>query len=398
MKKCLLILGRKTVRVSACTLIAAAVCTNKSWAADEVPDEWNAAPMTAGAYLESFGTLPGWAIATGSSLVTATFPDTGLSALPVRTNTWFASTGNVLELSTDGTVLTNALVNSSAGAVGFATENVYVDMRVRFNPMAEPPDAAMLTSCKLAIFVSEDAKLVVAHNGGVTTNTVPLNTNQWYQVSVVMSNSLCDVKLDDVAVSAFTGLTLQNPAGSTPNELAAVSFHGSGYIDELYVSHGDPTYAVEGPTTEITADLPAAGANPPTDEEQTRINVWLSGLSGLTALNMTQDQLSDAYLVNADLTGAAGPVAIDFGISAIDVVSPTSLKITAQLTVASVPQNAAINGRIQLEGKVTKDDSSWTVLDGSITPSAADFTSGEATYFYTIPAGGYKIFKPTIVP
>jgi hypothetical protein len=68
------------------------------------------------------------------------------------------------------------------------------------------------------------------------------------------------------------------------------------------------------------------------------------------------------------------------------------------LTVASVAKDAPINGRIQLEGKVNKDDTSWTVLDGSISPSAADFSSGEATYFYTIPTGGFKFFKPTIVP
>ncbi|MDA3926682.1 MAG: hypothetical protein PF904_18505 [Kiritimatiellae bacterium] len=398
MKNCLFKLGRRTVRVSACAFMAVAVCTNKSWAADVVPDVWNTAPMKAGAYLESFETLPAWANLTGSSLLTETFPTTGISGLPVRANDWFDTSVNVLELSTDGTVLTNELENSSSGAVDFENEPVYVDMRVRFNPMDEEPDAALLTNCKLALFVNSDTNLVVVRSDGASTNTTELVADKWYQVTVVMSNNLCDVKLDDENV--FTGLTLKT--SGTDNELDAVSFHGSGYVDNLYVSHGAPTYAVVGPTVAlpagVTTTLPVGG-NVPSDEEQTKRNVWLSGQSGLTSLslNMTQDKLNEAYLVDADITGDAGPVTIDFGISAIDVVSPTSLKITAKLSLDSSVKTGTINGRIQLLGKTTKN-ANWATLSGAITPSVADFdVNGEAVYDFTIPVG-YKIFKPTIVP
>jgi hypothetical protein len=248
----------------------------------------------------------------------------------------------------------------------------------------------------MALFVSPDVKLVAVHAKGWTTNAAVLDTNQWNQVTVKMLNGKFDVLVDDVALPSLSGLDLISGSG---NVLAAASFSGTGLVDELYVSHGDPAYAVTGPTGAIPA-LPPDGDNPPTDEQQTRINVWLDGQDAVTSLgSMTQDQLSQAYLIGelAVDEGTASAVSYAFGISKIDLVSPTQLVVELQLTSDNGPKSGAINGRVQLQGKSTLAGA-WQDLSGAVTPSYADFTGGKASYTFTIPAGGYQFFRPMIVP
>lgn len=359
-----------------------------------VPSSWNVAPMTNGAYRESFETnLPGWAARVGANLLSnLTYSAAGL---PTRSNDWFAAHQKVLWLDTEGAVVTNSVAYPGAeGAVSFASKPVYVDMRVRFDAIAEDPTPETLGDSKLALFVSSEAKLVVVHANGWTTNDVVLDTNLWHQVTVKMLNGKFDVLLNDQAV--FTDLSLMNPGA---NVLSAASFCGTGLIDDLYVSHGDPAYAIAGPTGTIPT-LPANGSNIPTAEEQTRINVWLDGQNTVTSLGtMTQDQLSEAYLIGelAVDGGVASPADYSFGISALDIVTPTSLMVTLALTSENGAKNGPINGRVQLQG-MTAIGGEWATLDGAITPAYADFTNGKATYTFAIPEGGYQFFRPVIVP
>lgn len=379
-------------------LAVAPVATLVQGADSVVPSSWNVAPMTDGAYLESFNTaLPSWAGRTGASVVTTGFLSMASSGLPARSNVWFGANSQVLQLDTEGTVLTNTVAYpGSEGAVSYGSKPVYVDMRVHFDAMSDSPDISLLSGAKLALFVSSDAKLVAVHANGWTTNTVSLDTNKWYQLTIKLLNGKFDVLLNDEVVSGFTDLDLMNTTGNT---LEGASFSGTGLIDNLYISHGDPAYALTGPTTSIP-DLPAAGSNPPTDEQQTHLNVWLAGRSDITSLGtMTQDQLSEAYLLGevALSEGTASSVAYTFGISKIEMTSPTVLQITVSLTTDNGAKNGTINGKIQLQGKAAISDD-WSTLDGAITPSYADFTNGEATYTYTIPSGGYQFFRPQIVP
>jgi len=320
------------------------------------------------------------------------FPDMSGSSLPTRSNAWFATHLKVMALDTEGTVISNVLQNSDENPVSFATNPVYVDMRVRFNPMEDDPGSEVLSNCKLAVYVNSDCKLVVAHNGGSSTNSTELDTNKWHQITVRMTNNACNVYLNDQIV--FDDITLNN--SGTANELDALSFTGAGYIDELYVSHGAPDYAVVGPTSEIP-DLPDSGSNVPSDEQQTRINKYLSDQSGLSSLGtITQDQLSAAYLVNAPLTDVATAPAVSFGISAIDIIDATHLKITASLAVDSTAKAGDINGSIQLQGKVNKGDD-WITLDGAVTLGSVTFADGEFTFTYTIPASNCRFFKGLII-
>ena len=366
------------------------------WAADStVPSSWNVAPMTNGAYRESFETsLPGWAGRVGASVLSnLTYATTGI---PARSNEWFSTHQKVLLLDTEGDVVTNSVAYPGAeGSVSFASKPVYVDMRVRFDPISDPPAEESLTDAKLALFVSADAKLVAVHANGWTTNSTVLDTNLWYQVTVKMLDGKFDVLLNDAPVPVMTNLVLKNVGANT---LTAASFCGTGLIDDLYISHGNPAYVVAGPTGTIPT-LPADGSNVPSDEEQTRINTWLDGYPITSLGTMTQDQLSQAYLLN-ELTvtdGVASSLEYTFGISAIDIVSPTLLQVTLSLASDTWNKNGTLNGRIQLEGK-TSIDGTWTLLSGAITPSFADFTNGKATYTFAIPEGGYQFFKPVIVP
>lgn len=382
-------------------LIVLALAQNHVWAADsEVPLAWNVAPMRSGAYREAFdgASLPAWASLVGANALTAAFPTMTGSGLPVRANGWFDENVKVMQLETEGEVVTNTLAYpNSGGNVTFAAAPVYVDMRIRFDAVSDTPDGALLDNVKLALFVSSDKKLVVVHNGGVSTNSTELDTNKWHQVTVKLLDSKFDVLMNDVAV--FSNLTVKSVG--TANVLASANFYGTGLIDELYVSHGDPAYGVTGPTSAIPT-LPTAGGNPPSPEEQTSINAWLAGKAGLTSLGtLTQDQLSRAFLLGelpiSDGT-ASEPGAVTFGIAGIDLVTPTMIVVTAKLETGSVPKNGQINGKIQLQGKVNYSDEAWTTFPGAVTPSAAEFSSGTATYTFEIPGGGYKFFKPLIVP
>ena len=90
-----------------------------------VPVLWGVAPMTNGAYLESFDTaLPVWAGRTGDSVVTNVFSP-AITGLPARSNAWFgADNAKVLWLDTAGTVLTNSLLHQDSSAVSFASSSV----------------------------------------------------------------------------------------------------------------------------------------------------------------------------------------------------------------------------------------------------------------------------------
>jgi hypothetical protein len=391
---------KRAVAASALCLFALAPLGDAQAANSYIPSDWNVAPMTSGAYREAFdSTLPTWAT-NGLSMATNAF--VSITGMPARSNAWFGSNVKVLQLDTDGKVITNTLAYSGEGAVSFGTTPVYVDVRIKFDAMTDVPDPSLLEGVKLAVYVTSEAKLVAVHAAGATTNDTVLDTNKWYQLTIKMrTDGKYDVLTNDVVVSAFSGLALKS--GGNNNQLAAVSFYGTGLVDELYVSHGDPAYTVTGPTTAIPT-LPATGTNAPSASEQTRINAWLSGNAGVTPSTslaaLSKDDLNSAFLLNAlggDSANAA-PVAYTFGITAIDVVSPTRLVVTVMLVANGSNKSGPINGKIQLQGKVNNSDPSWTTLSGAITPTYADFTAGKATYTYTIPAGGYRFFKPQIVP
>lgn len=372
-------------------------CSVVSGADSTVPSVWNVAPMRDGAYREAFeGSTHTWATLVGYNAVTDVFPAMDGAGLPLRSNLWFDANSKVLQLDTDGGVVTNTLAYSGDASVMFSEKPVFLDLRIKFDAMSDAVGGGLTDNVKLALHLDADCKLVALHGGGATTNSTPIDTNKWHQLTVKLDNGKCDVLLNDQSI--FSNLDLKDNGSS--NTLSSVNFYGTGFVDELYVSHGDPAYAITGPTQAIP-DLPVVGDNPPTDEQQTLINVWLQGKSGVSSLSMTQDQLSHAYLLNEIqvVEGTATAVGFDFGIKEFDLLSPTKLQVKVYLEMDnSVPKDGAINGRIKLHGKTNYTDLEWVAIEGAVTPSPADFATGYATFDFTIPENTYKFFKPMIVP
>lgn len=358
-----------------------------------VPQSWNVSPMTNGAYRESFEVAPAWVTRDGLGSVTDASPN---GSFPARSNVWFDAGSKVLQLETGGEVISNMLAYAEGGQVSFAEAAVYVDVRVKFDTLSQEPDDTLLNNAKLSLFVvdggNDNGNLAVSHAAGVSTNTTPLDTNAWYQVTVVLSNNLFDVLLNDKAV--FSGLSVKSVGEG--NTLESANFCGTGYIDNLYVSHGNPAYEVLGPTREVPPLRSSTGLS---DEEITRLNRFLQeknvedgDLNGLS-----QAAINNAYLLNEIPSAATESGNIKFGVSDIKLTSPTHVQITAKLNIGSVLHNSEITGKIQLLGKTHESVEEWTPLEGAITLNPADFTGGAATYPFTIPAGGYKVFKAQIV-
>lgn len=389
---------QKRLSMTAAVIVLGAVVGLAQYAsaASVVPNEWNVtADFKQGAYLQSFESQPSpdWIGALGELVI----QDSHVNPLsPARANTWFSSNSKVLELATDDAAITNSLVPDVGSVVSFATDPVFVDMRIKFVVQSEAPTT---TGAKLAIYASEATKLTVVHNGGSTAYTTADLTTTWHQLTVKMkATGKFDVLLDDASVA--TDLTLIGAPAD--DKLNSVVFSGTGFIDELYVSHGNPAYAG------TMGAIPSVLVGGALDDEAS-VNNWLahriySGLltTGASFADFTKSQLDTAYLLNelGGTTTAAEPVTYTFGISAIDLITPTNVMVTCSLVTSGQPlgKTGTINGKIKL---LYRADSStaWSAASGVVTPSPADFTAGKATYTFTIPGDGVnKFFKPQIVP
>lgn len=350
-------------------------------AVSEVPKEWNVTPATGGAYIENFETVPTWATA-GGTAAAATTAISGQS----RGNSWSGSHANVLELNADPAI-SSAVTYPDASAVSFATQAVYVDMRVAFTKSSSAPESTLWDGAKLALYLNDAGNLVVQRSEGAANSTETYTEGTWYQLTVKLLNGQCDVLVNDTAVSALTGLTLM--AGGTANQLASVDFYGSGKIDDLYVGHGNPARAANPPAFPATQG--SGGA--PTEVQKNQISEWLIGktLSG----DPTQTDLGKAYLVNKVNAGVVAPVsALAFGVADIEVLSTTSLKVTLKLDVDSEGKDGTINGKVQMQGRATQA-AGWTDIGSLITPTFTDGLSEVHTVTFT---EGPKFFRATIVP
>jgi hypothetical protein len=361
-----------------------------AFAADSiVPVNWIASPITDGAYRETFESAPTWdrlvVTATTNSRVTVDRRSLGA--------TWFPSeTTKALTLPGDASYTNTLKYTGGSANVSFATDPVFVDMRIQFTAYEGAPSVGDAT---LAVFVSAADKIHVVHHAGITTNTwsaADLLT-AWHQLTVRLEkNGKCAVYLDDVSVT--NNLT---PIGGVATELKSLVFTGSGYADDLYVSHGNPNYPATTPGA-IPSGVTGVG-----DLLVSTTN-WLANYFNDDRLspnaNFTGLDLDRAYLLNTTFGGTTNeptdPVtSVTFGVAAIDLLSPTQVKITCKLTVDAVNKTGVINGRIQLLGKSTIG-AAYADIGTAISPKYQDFINGLATYTFTVNDGS-KFFKAKIV-
>lgn len=382
-----------------------AVCALGANIDSRVPWDWNIGPLREGAWREDFeDALPAWAAAPGSSGLTTNFPSLKAASFPVRTNAWFDPGTQVLRVEVPAGSLSNHLAYVEAaggGAVTFSARPVYVDLLAHLEATAvgrEPEE--MLQGWSLGLFLDAQNHLVALDGTGVTVSAESFATGIWRRVTFRLEASAYSVQIDGLDV--FSGLELRDASNSV---LGSLCMRGDGWLDELYVGHGAPDYAVAGPTESLPPLPDGGGPNAPTDEQRTRLNVWLQNYGEIdiqpdTKLAMTLEQLCEGFLIG-ELAGDADivhPVGYAFGISAIDMHFPSLLQLTARLATDAGPKQGPINGRIQVQGKVSRSDPEWQTFAKAITPEFAHFTNGEAVYDYAIPDGGYRIFRALIVP
>ena len=363
-----------------------------SLAADSiVPVNWNVTPATNGAYRETFESAPTWdrVVVTASTNSRATVARRGLG------DTWFpVATDKAMTLPGDASYTNTLKYTGGSANVSFATDPVFVDVRIQFTAYEGAPSVGDAT---LAVFVSATNKIHVVHNSGTTTNTWPDGNllSAWHQLTVRLEKSgRCAVYLDDVSVT--NNLT---PIGGVATELKSLVFTGSGYADDLYVSHGNPNYAggaTPGTIPSLVTGVPSSTAGSVTN--------WLANYfnDGRLSPNavFTGLDLDRAYLLNTTFTGSTNaptdPVtSVAFGVSAIDLVTPTNVIVTCKLTVNGSNREDPINGKLQLQGKAVIGNA-YETLSGAVSPQSTDFNGGLATYTFTVPSG-MKFFKAQII-
>lgn len=357
-----------------------------AFAADsQVPTDWNVSPITNGAYLETFESAPTWG---GQEVVVES--KSSHAGVPSRLNAWFAATdpNSVLTLPGDASY-TNTLENVGSGAVSFETSPVFVDVRVLFVPLEGEPT---IGDAKLAVYASAADKIHVVHNSGTATNTwadADLLTD-WHQLTVrLQSGGTCAVLLDDIlVVDALT------PIGAV-TILDSLVFTGEGFMDDLYVSHGNPQ-AYPGATNPVpVAAAPFAGDD--------GVAGWLAGKLGgsvnadATFAGFDQAKMDAAYLLDK-LDGSASavePPTYTFGSEEVVVVSATEVNVKCSLTVTG--GSGTLTGRrIQLLGKSTIGGT-WAAIPGQVV-NAPTYTDGVITVTFTgINPASYKFFKAQII-
>ncbi len=362
----------------------------------EIRFDWNVGPIRAGAWRESFDeSLPGWLSSSGINAIATQFPSMEGAPFPARTNAWFGNNVAVLSLHTSLSVATNTLAYASVeggGAVSTLTRPVYFDLRTRFEPSL-PTD--IQDAWIFGLHMNTDNKLVAIDGKGTVVDDEIFDTENWHQVTFVIGNGTYSILVD--GIPKFTDLVIRG-GGST---LGGLVLYGIGWVDEMYVSHCNPDYVTAGPTIEIPSLPEASGEDLPTEEQQTRINVWLQSLveqevvSSETLLNMTRQELAVQYLLNEigyDGVSTATPVSYEFSIGDFTLLSATQIDIESLLITDHGIKQGLVNGRIRLQGKTNLDDD-WVDISGAVTPTLPSFTNGISPYNFTIPADSYRFFR-----
>ncbi len=361
----------------------------------------------------------------------------------------------VLQLNTEGGTLTNSL----APKASFEFENVYVDSMVKFVPsedLASFEDKGIKVA--LYAYISENGENVStnlavyhgAYNKTISpsywlTNTVtalPINTADWYRLSIVLANGSGDTTLQAFKVF-INGVPITNTAAykddwsdvvnespGTPNEgpwflsaawenteapkkVETLQFKGTGFVDDLVVGTGDPFAQGEPEGFQVTQNIGANGSCSDTNSP-----ITVTGVS--TTLTYTADdfyEIASLTTNGVDVANAVGKKS-----KAIDIYSATAVTSSfaivsgytagnvswfqdngwgqddivpglpyAQLQMLNVaPTNAAARGTITIEAiEVVGDDVKVTVFIDRTMSLGADIVGTLKLYGATTLEGGF---------
>lgn len=178
---------------------------------------------------------------------------------------------NVAQLATEGGMLSF----TSGASDDFSASSLYVDAMVRFVLSdSDPTESSITNDTKIAIFANSSSNLVIRHGffvySGedrtfVLTNSVidttallgaPIDPAFWYRLTVELSSSgdpdyfaQAQVKVNSNLVThanAPGDLFLSAITSDTDTSLKAVSFQGTGFIDDVVVTRDVPTFGGTG--------------------------------------------------------------------------------------------------------------------------------------------------------
>jgi hypothetical protein len=217
-----------------------------------------------------------WSSTGGDLSVITNMGDYGYTAtsLPLTSDTHT----NVVQLATEGGMLSF----TNGASVGFGDLGsyplegpLYVDAMVRFVLSdSDPTESSITNDTKIAIFANSSSNLVIRHGffvySGedrtfVLTNSVidttallgaPIDPAFWYRLTVELSSSgdpdyfaQAQVKVNSNLVThanAPGDLFLSAITSDTDTSLKAVSFQGTGFIDDVVVTRDVPTFGGTG--------------------------------------------------------------------------------------------------------------------------------------------------------
>ena len=378
-------MGRQTLMRVVCAGVFLAAAG--AYAADSItiPADWNQTTWTSGCYFESFNdAVPAWA---GDSTITA---DT---TTEVGTRFWRNDSTASYALGKQLCFSTTGITNTFTGANSTELDPLYVDMMCKFTLMDGDP-ANETGDFLLRTYVNSGSNLVVQTVG--KTNTLSavadrISPDAYYRLTIKLMGTNYQVKVNDVAKMTLSG---------TMNGFTKLILTGSGYIDDLYVSHGDPSRSA-GYVAGASA-FSNAGTTGASDAELHAVNNWLATTNTAIAAGttgVTIDKVSKYFLTSTEpkvTSGVLDDASISLGISDFSY-DPSTSKITVKvyLKVNDAAKTGKINGRIQLYGKADRATTTWTALDAK-TPMMTDFTDGY-TASYTFDAASCTFFKPVIV-
>ena len=200
-----------------------------------------------------------------------------------------AAHSKVLKLNTEGGTLS---ANFDGDDASFATDPIYIDSVVNFVVSEDDPSFTGMDDLKIAVFANANSNLVVRHGmfdesftGGFgITNSVTsykIDPEKWYRLTITMKFeevNFEDTSLFNIVINGDPSsgvLTHENAIGggkwfaSAVQEgaiaaLTAISFQGTGYIDDLVATRNDPfdggnqgfynVYVVVNPNGSATVD------------------------------------------------------------------------------------------------------------------------------------------------
>ncbi|MBQ9431197.1 MAG: hypothetical protein IJU44_06550 [Kiritimatiellae bacterium] len=352
-------------------------------AATAIPAAWNTDPWTSGAVFDAFTVLPDWA--TGAELID------GLAAAPESPARFW----NKLDGFTQGKqlyFLTEGIGQDYTNGGFTKLDPIYVDMLVKFTPMATEDSVPEASDYILRTYVNKDKNLVVqVENGETKTDDNEIDPDHYYRLTIVLSGDQYKVTLDNTIT--VTVNAKENP----PTTLKKVAFVGEGVIDDLYVSHGDPN---RNPSYDSTAAA-ITGVSDATTPEANAIGNWMqNNVAAGTQLTASDSEkvingfLTDTKVTSDDLT--VNLVLGDFRYDAEEKKVYGKVK----LDINGTAKNGKINGKIQLMGAANYDDAQsgkWTAIDGAKTLTQAEFEGGECEISFEVGDTDFLFFKPVIV-